>query len=94
MPNITVKTVVQIARALRKGAAIAAPYFHGKRGHPVGFSSTFLDQLQTLDGDVGARNILFQHDDQLVRIETDDGGILLDIDTLQDLLKAEADTLL
>lgn len=94
MPTITVETVAQVTEALRKGAAIAAPYFRGNRGHPVGFSSAFADQLLALDGDVGARNILLRHSEGLVRIETDDKGILLDIDTPQDLLKAESDTLL
>jgi molybdenum cofactor cytidylyltransferase len=88
MPNIARETVDQVANALRKGAHIAAPYFEGSRGHPVGFSHTFAEQLMMLEGDVGARNILLQHSETLLHIETDDSGILLDIDTPGDLAKA------
>jgi molybdenum cofactor cytidylyltransferase len=90
MPNIAGKTVDQVADALRRGAPIAAPCFEGKRGHPVGFSLAFAGELMALDGDVGARNILLQNSENLVRIETDDSGVLLDIDTPQDMAMATA----
>jgi molybdenum cofactor cytidylyltransferase len=88
MPNVSGETVDQVADALRKGAPIAAPFFEGRRGHPVGFGHAFAEQLMALDGDVGARNILLRHSNNLVRIETNDSGILLDIDTPRDLVMA------
>ena len=68
------------------GAALAAPVYQNQRGHPVAFSSNFFDALSTLDGNVGARYILNQHADRLTVIDTEDAGVLKDIDTPRDLV--------
>src|SRR5258706_4362094 len=38
MPFIRPETIRIVTKALQEGAAIAAPSFHGVRGHPVGFA--------------------------------------------------------
>lgn len=86
MPGVTRVTVKQVSEAIREGVQIAAPYYQGRRGHPVGFSKTFAEELAALDGDTGARTILNAHPDLLIPIESDDAGILIDIDTPQDML--------
>ena len=85
MPYISTSTTQQVVNALRAGAALAAPYYHGRRGHPVAFSHQFHDALSTLDGDSGARDILRQYADQVTAIVTDDAGVLVDVDTPADL---------
>lgn len=86
MPVIHVETIAAVKRALEAGARIAAPFdAGGRRGHPVGFSSALLGELVALDGDAGARVILERHADAIARIETQDAGIFVDIDTPQDL---------
>jgi molybdenum cofactor cytidylyltransferase len=86
MPAVDPATIAAVKRALIAGAPIAAPFdAGGRRGHPVGFSATLRAELLALDGDVGARAILEQHGDYIARIETDDAGIFVDIDTPQDL---------
>lgn len=86
MPVIRVDTIAAVKRAIEGGARIAAPYdAGGRRGHPVGFSSALLGDLVALDGDAGARAILQRHAEAIVRIETQDAGIFIDIDTPQDL---------
>ena len=86
MPAVRPQTIAAVQRALVAGAPIAAPYdANGRRGHPVGFSAALRAELLALDGDVGARTILEQHGDYIARIETDDAGIFVDIDTPQDL---------
>ena len=86
MPVIRAETIAAVKRALEGGARIAAPFdASGRRGHPVGFSSELLGELLALDGDTGARTILQRHADAIVRIETQDAGIFIDIDTPQDL---------
>lgn len=86
MPVIHVETIAAVKRALEGGARIAAPFdAGGRRGHPVGFSLALLGELVTLDGDAGARAILQRHADAIARIETQDAGIFIDIDTPQDL---------
>jgi len=85
MPFILPETIRTIARALAEGAAIAAPGYRGERGHPVGFSRRFFDELSALSGDAGARELLKQHPDRVTECEVDDAGVLRDIDRPSDL---------
>lgn len=85
MPYIKPDTIEAIVHALNSGAAIVAPVYQGKRGHPVGFCAKFRNQLEQLTGDEGARAILKRHADQIELLECNDPGVLADIDTPQDL---------
>lgn len=90
MPHVMPATTWRIIEALLSGAALAAPFFNGMRGHPAGFGAAFATQLAQLDGDSGARAILEQHSRQLWRLEVDDAGVLSDIDTPAQLAVARA----
>ena len=46
--------------------------------------ASWRETLTWLGGDIGARNLLWEAGDTLLLIETDDSGVLLDIDTLHD----------
>lgn len=85
MPRIRRETVAEVAGRLAGGAAIVAPAYQGQRGHPVGFASEFGDALVALTGDTGARVLLREHANSLQLIETDDPGVLLDVDTPAEL---------
>jgi molybdenum cofactor cytidylyltransferase len=87
MPYIASQTIRAVADALAAGAQIVVPMYQGQRGHPVGFAATFREALENLRGDEGARAIILQHQESVVRIEVDDPGILRDIDTPADLLE-------
>ncbi|HQR22344.1 MAG TPA: nucleotidyltransferase family protein [Burkholderiaceae bacterium] len=83
MPAVATATAVAVVAALRGGAVTAAPSYHGRRGHPVGFAATLQQELLALAGDVGARAVLARHPPHL--IEVDDPGVLFDVDTSEDL---------
>ncbi len=85
MPYIRSATIVAVAHAIKGGAAIAAAEYGGRRGHPVGFAAEFRRELLQLRGDAGARSVLANHAERLVRVPVDDPGILLDIDTRAEL---------
>ena len=85
MPFLRVDTVQAVMRALAGGAALAAPVCAGRRGHPVGFAARWRDELQGLTGDEGARALLGRHRALIVGIETDDAGVLRDVDVREDL---------
>jgi len=85
MPWISAATIERVGAAVAAGAPIAAPFHHGERGHPVGFSSACYDALVALTGDEGAKAIVGAHRDRIVRIDVDDAGILRDVDTPSDL---------
>ena len=80
MPFIQTDTVALLVEKLQAGAGIVAPVKDGQRGHPVGFSHHFRDDLLALNEDVGARDIIKKHQDKLELITVSDEGVLKDID--------------
>lgn len=86
MPRIRPETIRAVADALRKGAALCAPFHEGRRGHPVGFSAEFGPALRALTGDEGARAVLEANAGRLERIEVDDPGIVFDINVPGELI--------
>lgn len=86
MPAVPQLVIAQIGQAIADGAALAAPFCGGRRGHPVGFAASYQDELLALDGDHGARFLIERDAQHLLRIETPDAGVLTDIDTPSDLL--------
>jgi molybdenum cofactor cytidylyltransferase len=80
MPLIQAATIELVVNRLRNGAAIVAPVYNGRRGHPVGFSERFFKELTHLQTDRGARDLLKQYADILDLVEVGDRGILMDLD--------------
>lgn len=80
MPYIQTDTVALLVEKLQAGAGIVAPVYDGQRGHPVGFSHHFRDDLMALREDVGARDIIKKHQDKLELVTVSDAGVLKDID--------------
>ena len=85
MPYIRRTSIAAVRQALESGAALVAPYFRARRGHPVGISGAFYEQLLALGGDEGARQLLMANERQLVKIPIGDPGVVRDIDTPADL---------
>ena len=90
MPFVQGETTRGVAHLIKTGAAIAAPFHLGKRGHPVGFSRYFSAALSELQGDCGARDLLAAHAARIRPLHCDDPGILTDIDTPLDLARISA----
>lgn len=86
MPYILTETIFQVAEKLDANGGIVVPTYQGRRGHPVGFSAKFYDELQNLAGDKGARELIERNPSMVTFLEVDDPGILLDIDTPGDVL--------
>lgn len=85
MPYIQSTSHLAVAARLRAGASLVATTFHGRRGHPVGFSGRWLDHLSVLTGDQGGKSILEQNRAELDLVELDDQGVVRDVDRPQDL---------
>ena len=90
MPLVAPATVRAVREALAEGALACAPVHArtGARGHPVGFSALLRAELLALSGDVGARGVLERHRDGLRLLPTEDPGVLVDLDTPQQLAEA------
>jgi molybdenum cofactor cytidylyltransferase len=64
---------------------IVIPTYRGFRGNPVLLDRSVFSEVMGITGDVGCRAIFGSHTEHIDKIEVDDPGILLDIDTACDL---------
>lgn len=85
MPFVRPSTIAAVRDALAAGAALAAPYWRAKRGHPVGLAGSFRAELEALSGDEGAKRLLDAHAARLVKVPVGDPGAIRDIDRPSDL---------
>lgn len=68
-------------------AQIVLPLYRGFRGNPVLLDRSVFPEVMGLSGDVGCRAIFGSHTEGIHKLEVDDPGILLDIDTEADLVR-------
>ena len=85
MPYIRTETFTLLVNKINETVGIVAPHYEGQRGHPVGFHYRFKHELLALSDDVGAREIIKQHHEQLELLPTDDRGVIQDVDYKEDL---------
>jgi molybdenum cofactor cytidylyltransferase len=85
MPFVRTSSIAAVRDALAAGAPLAAPYWRARRGHPVGISGIFFEQLIGLGGDEGAKSVLQTNQDRLKKVPVGDPGVVRDIDTPGDL---------
>jgi len=85
MPRVPHAVLGPLAEAVAAGAAAAAAVCGGRRGNPVVLSAALFAQVAALSGDAGARPILQGLGARLALVETDDDGVLFDVDVPGDL---------
>jgi molybdenum cofactor cytidylyltransferase len=85
MPRVQPATLQAVARELDRHSVVYAQH-GGLRGHPVGFAAELYSELVGLTGDEGARRLVARY--PAFAVELDDPGILIDIDTTEDLESA------
>jgi molybdenum cofactor cytidylyltransferase len=82
MPLVQPDTLLAVARGLSQ-LPVAYAQYRGRRGHPVAFAAELFSELANLSGDEGARRIIARYPAQAV--DVDDPGVLVDVDTVEDL---------
>ena len=85
MPRVRASSLLAVAKALEQHPVAYAQH-RGRRGHPVGFAAELFSELITLRGDEGARRLVARFPSH--GVELDDPGVLLDVDTVEDLMRA------
>jgi molybdenum cofactor cytidylyltransferase len=92
MPDVTGALIDKLIAAIdpARGALIAVPTREGRRGNPVVWSRRFFDDLARLEGDVGARHLIAQHNEAVVEVAVDDDAAFHDIDTPEALQTARS----
>lgn len=86
LPLVMPETLRAVARALQ-ASAVAVPVHAGQRGHPVGFAAVCGPALMALVGGQGAAAVVLAH--AAVEVPVDDIGTVTDIDTVEDLARAQ-----
>lgn len=90
LPLLQGSTLRAVAQALARHAVVV-PLFKGVRGHPVGFSAGCRAALLDLKGNQGAATVVRAQEaiNSVAFLALDDAGIVTDIDTVDDLARAE-----
>ena len=66
---------------------IVVPRYKGRRGHPVLFAQRLFPELLSAPLDQGAKVVVHSHRDETLEIDTEDEGVVIDIDTPEEYQK-------
>lgn len=90
LPLVRADSLRRVAAALAQHTVVL-PTWQGRQGHPVGFGPDCRSALLLLSGPQGAALVARAQKmvSRALELELDDPGIVTDIDTLQDLARAE-----
>lgn len=73
-----------IAAFDRTRAPVVRATSSGRHGHPVIFAHALFGELRRADPSVGAKAVVRAHEADIVNVEVDDPGVLVDVDRPED----------
>ena len=90
LPLVQPESLQAVAATLAQ-ESVVLPHFEGQRGHPVAFGAAWRDALLALGGQEGAAAIVRRaaSEGRVAHLDIADRGIVTDIDTVQDLERAQ-----
>jgi len=77
----TINSLIEAFIANIRGIII--PVYQGRRGNPVILAIKYKDELLNLKGDIGGREIIKRHPEDVLEVAVNCEGVLLDIDTAE-----------
>jgi molybdenum cofactor cytidylyltransferase len=84
-PTISKPVVRALLERFRQtGAPVVIPTHQGRRGHPVLLARSLFPELLAAPLEQGARAVVQRHAQEVELVETDDEGVLWDIDRPED----------
>lgn len=69
---------------LSGGKGIAIPTYRGIRGHPIIFAKKYVAELMAVKGDIGGRQIISAHPEDVLEVAVASEGVVVDINTRDD----------
>lgn len=87
----TIRKILQVAEEKFTGSTesfVIRPVYHGTAGHPVFFGNIDKSLFTQLHGDTGAKSLFAKFADY-VQVEVEDDGVLFDVDTKEEYVKAK-----
>ena len=83
-PFVDSKTINYLLEAFcAHDRGITIPVYQGRRGHPVIFAIKYKEELLRIKGDIGGREIIDRHSEDVMEVAVNCEGILLDMDTVE-----------
>jgi molybdenum cofactor cytidylyltransferase len=70
-----------------KHKRIVVPVYRGQRGHPLLIGTTLFGDLEKSPVDIGARAILWNHPNDVLEYQTEEEGVVVNIDSPDDYQK-------
>jgi molybdenum cofactor cytidylyltransferase len=70
-----------VSRFRSNGSAVVLPSCEGRRGHPVLFDRSLVREFLHLGAGETARDVVHRHESELLEVETDDRGVLQELNT-------------
>ncbi len=83
-PFLTTSTFKKLVQVYENKKGIVAVKSHNQKGSPVVFNKKFKQDLLTLQGDVGGKNIIKRYPQETTWVNIENKQELIDIDTLED----------
>jgi len=91
-PLVSAKLVSQLIEEFDSaGKAVVLPTYRGRRGHPVIFRATLYDELLRATPEIGARQVVWAHADEISEVPTEEQGVVLNLNDPETLRKALED---
>ncbi|MBV8800833.1 MAG: molybdopterin-binding/glycosyltransferase family 2 protein [Alphaproteobacteria bacterium] len=87
MPDVSTSLIEKLIAAFdpAAGRAICVATRGGKRGNPVLFARRFFEEIEAIEGDVGARGLIGSYPELVHEVDAGSEAPLIDIDTPEDL---------
>lgn len=88
-PMVTPEAVNIVIRAYRQShRGIVIPVCQKKRGHPLLIASKYREEIEKLEDEEGLRGLARKYPEDVLEVDVNLPGILMDIDTPEDYLNA------
>lgn len=89
LPGLSPEIIAGLVHAFESSnRGIVVPAANGRRGHPIVFSTRFCEEVLTGYDQVGLRGLLQAHAKDVFEVETGAWGVVEDLDTPEDYLRA------
>jgi molybdenum cofactor cytidylyltransferase len=84
-PLLNSRTIDRLVDGFLSGSkGIAIPTYQGIRGHPVIFTKKYAAEFMAVKGDIGGRQIINAHPEDVLEVDVASRGVVVDIDTRDD----------
>ena len=94
MPKVSAADIDSLIAAFdaSEGRRICVPTFAGKRGNPVLWDRSFLRDMSSLRGDVGAKHLIGEYAEYVCEVPMEGPSVLIDIDSPDALARLRGET--